>query len=422
MARTAQYCQRPSGPSAGNHGQWNLGISDISNQNNGTDTGDTINTVNTPGIASNLYMRVLGNASSGTSTHYLRKNAGTTSPLTSPIGAGVANQEIEDTTHSDALIAGDVISGAFQNGGGGTVDFTVRGIIFKALNFTSATYGSFNWLGNVASTTAYYRFTSGVFSTTEAANLQLEMSVPGTFKNLNMGLLGSSTRSTDTNYSLRINGLTSPVAGTCIVAVPGGGGLQYSDTTHSDAVAVNDLLDRTVITGSGAGSCVGLGMFVFQTTNETSMYVVASTTTKTIVAAAVSYEGLNGRMDLTAAEASVQTKSGVPQTISQGYVYIVTNTITGAGSCTLRKGAADTAVTIPITGLTAGPFRDTTHSVSLVATDEVDSQWTGGAGGTSMTVAMIAYKTQLQHGALRRNASMNGLGAGGPFFSNPLSA
>lgn len=69
---------------------------------------------------------------------------------------------------------------------------------------------------------------------------------------------------------------------------------------------------------------------------------------------------------------------------------LVSTASSGAGSVTLRKNGADTALTVTLTASTTGHYTDSTHSISCVAGDVLTFSCTKGGSGT-LNVPLVRF-------------------------------
>lgn len=343
----------------------------------------------TAGIISNLYVRVTANTNAGSITFRTRKNS-TDGNISIPIANSLTGT-FEDTTNTDTVAAGDKLNYRSSTGGAtGTMTYTIMSCIFDATTnyVTKLVCDGTNM--TTAGLTVYFPVsgqTAGLTST--EANVQHRIKKAGTLKNLCISST-SNTRTTDTVFTMRVNGvdtaLTCPVVGSTF-------GFD-EDTTHTVSVAVDDLIDFRVTSGSGTGT-LGLTnlMVEFETTTRhgfidaggygtTADLVVNANTTNYII------PGGDARVYTTGAE--VKLKARMRMNSSNLTIALTANTVSDPSTFKLRVNGADVTQTIPITGNTTGYFVDTTHSDMITPTDEFNYQLLTGATGTSMTIKQMS--------------------------------
>lgn len=94
---------------------------------------------------------------------------------------------------------------------------------------------------------------------------------------------------------------------------------------------------------------------------------------------------------LSATEADVENPVRTAGTASKLFVRVTQNGVNQNSTLTLRQNRADTSLVATITASTTGEFEDTTNSVSLAATDEIDWEATvpAVAGTNTITISVI---------------------------------
>ncbi len=289
----------------------------------------------------------------------------------------------EDTTHSAAINSTDkvnwrlfvpsvpgshsvTLSHAFARFSSATDTYQ------KFLAFQSdagATYGSVT--RSFPSLNTYL-----VFGTGNESTIAHKFYTAGTLQKAQC-YLSANTRDSTTTLSSRINGVDGTVAVSITASTSG----LFEDTTHSDAVAVNDLINMGIIgtVGTGSGTFDNVGM-EFVTTNKKShmFFAYANTPTRSGVSE-TSYLPLSSGNIFAGAENREQYKSRFTATVTNLQILISTNLMTTAGTFDFRLGGVSQALTTSVTALTTGLFEDATNSVVLAIGDLVNYRFISGA-------------------------------------------
>lgn len=352
---------------------WGIYISGIANVT--TETNQQL-TYRAAGTFSNLYIRVLTNATSATSTFRTRQNAADGSLVIS-IGAGTTG-EFEDTANTDTITAGDEWNYSFAAGAGGTVTYGSASILFSANANTVCVLAQTNLNFSTASTTRYIGLASNNTSSTLEADGEQEINSAGTLKNLFLNI-NSNTRTTTTTFKTRKTGVAD---GNLSISVTGSSTGLFEDTANSDTVAANDLWNYSFTTGTGTGT-ISWGPFSvnFETTNSKFVSGGGSNLGLAQAAGTTNYLGIGAGNNPSTTETDRTTETNLICSISNFVIYISANATTASSTFEVRKNQGTTACSISISAGTTGLFEDT-DSVSYIATDEVNVSFTAGTGGT----------------------------------------
>lgn len=169
----------------------------------------------------------------------------------------------------------------------------------------------------------------------------------------------------------------------------------FTDSSHTDTVAVGDLMTYR-LPASGASNTGKVSFFsvVFtDDSNDSSRFVCSSTggtsgsTFNT--SSSTFYAGLVGEFNtLATADAStdiVPFQMELAGTVANMEVHIKTNT---KSTCTarLRKNAANSNVVVSITANTTGRFSDTTNTEAISVGDKLDYSFSTGTGAGNMVI------------------------------------
>lgn len=204
-----------------------------------------------PGTLRNLYVRVSANARTTATTVAVRKN-GADGNLNISIGSG-ATGAFEDTTNTDAIVAGDLINTRTTTGTGtGTITIELTSCFHDATSGADQMYAASNGTGSSltsASSTGRSKIAGDIRALSVSETDAQLTEHAGTFSNLGVRVI-TNGRSTQTDVMLRKN-----AADTALVVQIGAGATGYiEDTTHSETFADGDLSSVRWTTGTGTGT------------------------------------------------------------------------------------------------------------------------------------------------------------------------
>lgn len=337
------------------------------------------------GVVSNLWVRVVSNGVSATSTISSRVN-GSAGNQSVPVTSG-STGDFTDSSNTDTLADGDTFSSQTTVGAGGTTfNPSLYSYKFAASADTVALLSNTaNISGGAASTTYYFSLTGGFSSliTTEA-NVQTKMKHAGTLSHWYFWVQ-TNGRTTDTIYRSRINGSN----GNLLVTVTGSSTGGFSDTSNSDTYAVDDLVCISGTTGTGSGNVIA-GQQIHNTTTDRTMTLAAGVSSLVINASVTAYFSSTGHLANVATEINTRGEIAFDATASKLEIYISANTVSATSNLRLRKNGANGNQNVSITASTSGWFDDPSNSDSLTAGDEFNYQLITGGSGTSLTVQMVA--------------------------------
>lgn len=255
--------------------------------------------------ASGLAVTVTANTNTGTTTVTLRNN---TADVTNTLSISTLSTGLfEDTTHSDSVASGDVLSASITPAGAaGTV--SVSGIRVKLLHLLNAnvTEKFIARTSTAYSTASVDRFSviAGILnaqSTESNCQTPVSLKANGTFTNLHF-YVSSNGRSTTTTVTLRVN--AADVNNT--VSITSGATGLFEDTSNNDTVSDTDLLDYKITTGTGAGTLQGesAGIRLSTTTIAQYMHAIGHGGLGGVPANTVIYNALSGGLGTNTTESN----------------------------------------------------------------------------------------------------------------------
>jgi len=340
------------------------------------------------GTFSKLLVRFSTNSKSTTTTFQSRKNGVAANMLIS-IPAGVTG-DFEDTTNSDTIVSGDTYTARLVPGADGSMIINLHQVSFEAATSSVVYYGGTSSFGGISGVQYLGALSLINFNATEA-NAQVRVPHSGTLKNLRLHVGPNDDASAET-FTTRINGAPGNIS----ISVPATTTGFFEDTTNTDAIAANDLVNLH-FTGTGTGPLGAIGYnlnFVnVQLDGSTSIALVGGLVSGgTLSTGLTRYVSIFG-FEHDTAEATAQFVLRSYKTVSKMWFKVLTNATTGASTLTFRKNSADTSITASIPTATTGTFTDDSHTVDLAPTDRVDFQLINGGGGSLVWAALSALMT-----------------------------
>lgn len=340
----------------------------------------------TPGALSGLTIKVIQNNFTSAVTFKSRIGGVDGNQLVT-VGAGLTG-DFQDTTHTDNLAgAGELLSVMLtipaQSG-----SFTyVLGSLKFLPTATTDTVVLHQALG--AGTTAgasatHYKSLSGLGSTqTTESREQFKVKIAGTYKNLFVNI-DTNTSTKTTTFRFRKNGAN----GNMNVAVAAGLTGIFEDTSNTDTVAVDDLVNTIATTLSGATGLITYGNVGVSFVGTAAKYhlICATHDGTSLNSNQTGYAAIAGALALiSSTENDCKALAGIGAVLSNLEVRVITNTITASTTVRTRKNNANGAQTLTIGAGLTGVFEDTSNTDSVVATDYVNYQIvTPSPGGTAI--------------------------------------
>ena len=339
------------------------------------------------GTLSNLYFRLSSN-DRGASTMRVRVNVGDGNQNVS-IGAS-ATGEFEDTSNTDAIAAGDEFALRLVTGAGGTTFvLEAQGWLFAPTTNTAERFVTAGGGGISTASTTFFNLIGGIEGDVTASEngQEQKFQTAGTLSN-GIVLLRTNTRSTNSTFRSRVNNGNGNIAIT-IASTDTSGFLE--DTSNTDTIAANDLVNTSITLGTGTGT---LRFFLtgadFITTNSKFMILGGLGIGRNQLANVTSYSHMAGNLILAATtEAFLQSDPNIAFTGSNATIYVSAITMTDASTWRLRiNGGNGNQVISSIT--TTGRKEDTTNTDAIVSGDDICWEFITGATGTSATLSLLS--------------------------------
>jgi hypothetical protein len=342
---------------------------------NETNEGRAQLTADVDAYYSKLYVSVIANASTGTSTVHFRINGanGNQSVSFATTAVGV----FQDLTNSDFVAAGDEIGIQLDRGGGGNVNLGVIASYANPGRFYSQVggFGSANF--SAASTTTECSELSVFRSSGVGDNGRIRVRTPFTAKNMqvNISVNGKSTTTTVQMKKTGANAAPNVAVGSGVVGI-------VRDLSNSESYASGDTLYYEVITGTGTGNftvtCCSRGTEWANKAVQLSWLMVTGIANN---GTGDSFLPFGGNQTNLGTESSVEIPLYGSGTVDLFQVRISANAVAAAGvQFIVRKNGADTTLKNVITG--TGTFLDSTNSFTFVDGDKICLKYTRPTAAT----------------------------------------
>ena len=357
-----------------------------------------------PGVFSRLYVRISANTFTQTAVFSFTKNAvGGNQTVSVPT---TVTGEFQDNSHSDSVVSGDLV--CMQNNmivGTGSLTYPILALLFSgATNPTDETLAFAGRTGafNQSAVTRFVPIagsdsgSGSAIGTGTEANAQFKMKIAGTLSNLEV-FVASNARTGATVFNVRIGAAN----GNNTISVGAGLTGLFEDTTHTDAISINSLINYSVVLDTETNA-LGCSFISVKYAASAYHYIVADAgTTNTLAAGPVTYwnsisgdsNGIASASWNSTSETTVMCLAQFPHTLSNLETFVSqSSTLTSASTLTIRKNAANGNQVISIPAATTGYFEDTVNTDVLIGSEEINYQLVVGGvatGGRHMTVNSV---------------------------------
>lgn len=332
------------------------------------------------GTFSSLTCNVIFNAATANSTFSFRKNtAAGNETLTVPTGA---TGNFEDVVNTDTVAATNVLAYQFVQGSAGTVTVRVRSSHFTSTSIANGTaliLGSgFNNTFTAVSETDFMAFPSGGANTTEA-NEQIKALTDGTLRNL-YSQVTVNTRSSTSVYHSRINSADKNLT----ISWAGGVTGIAEDTANTDAVNSSDLINLSIVLGTGGGLTLNERALSASLTTTNNNFVLAGNAGAGLAVSAQTLYTNFGFSGNSVAESDFRQRVGMSLRASQLWLFISVSTTTAASTIQFRVDSGNGNQLVSPGAAATGAFQDTANSDKLRAQSLIAFRNDVGAG--SLTI------------------------------------
>ena len=307
------------------------------------------------GTFNNYYTRISSNSVSATSTITLRKN-GSNGNINVSLGAG-ATGDFFDTTNSDTITSGDLMSYGLVIGAGGT---TISQIASNIVFTGTGSYTQYQWASiatSVASTTNYFPLGCNASTGIAESIAQVVFRDTGTLKN-GFASATANTRSTATTVTSRINAAPGNISVSITASTTG----VFEDTVNTDSITSGIAVNMATTTGTGAGNCIHSGGCAYVPGARFPSFGFLGTGNTTTTGTGAEYTCLGGTLFGNNSGSGPQF-SGIPVMFSNLFATISANAgSSGSSTAVSYIGGAVANQTATIGFGATGYFEDTTNN------------------------------------------------------------
>lgn len=338
------------------------------------------------------------NAATGTSTLRTRKN-GADGGQSISVAASTTGQH-EDASNTDSLTAGDTFNYVNEL----IVSWGAQQITYSCLRESSGSVmlscGS-ELVSLSTGTTRYFSIVGSIFESATEVQRQRTFQAASTLSRLRAWCTTNSSSSGSQTVRTRKNAGNGAQSVTYAAGVTGAA----EDTTNTDSLVAGDEAN---FSATGAGD---LGFTISHIRVKSASSSAQLINTRGAAATADQYFAISGRYTSAASEANTEVTARGAFTLENLYLYISANTAT-AGNLYIRKNRTNTAVTVAISSGGTGVLEDTTNTVDITATDEIN-YFLDITSGASVTLQMMSCEMIATAGAValrRYSLPLTGVG------------
>lgn len=338
------------------------------------------------GVMSKLEVIVSANTIATSATTVRNRLNGANGNLSVSIGAGLTGS-FTDASNTQTIAAGDDYNyQVITPNTSGSITVRCANTVFAATTNTVGKYINRNAVRS-ATTPFYEVMAGGSVTGTVEANAQVKAKTAGTAKNLFSNVVSNSSAAT-TTIRFRKNGGN----GNMVISIGAAATGQFEDTSNTDSVAVDDLINYVTTKGDANSMTWGICTACeFETTDSTGL-IIEGQSGGTVNANLTRYIGIGSDGGADATEASVGGLAQVAGTYSKLACFITANTVVGASTLKFRKNAGNGNQSVSITSLTTGFFEDASNTDTVATTDTIDTQLITNTVGTSLTLLLSSMK------------------------------
>jgi hypothetical protein len=351
--------------------------------------------IRSAGTFSNLSALIPTNTSS-TITTGVSRIGGVNGSMSISIGASTTG-EFTDANDSDAVVSGNLYNFLFSSPSGtGSYTPTAVNAVWQSTTPTIkklAQFGSTPFNG-----TCYMPLfgTGFVSSATGEATIQLKSEIAGTLENFYAYCGANTNSSTASTAGSRIGGSNGNLSISIPASATGAFEDQFSVTGHNDSISTGTTINYVGTCATGKAISLRATGVDFISSGNTWLIGAMQGTLQAASAGTTYYNTVGGTIAITqwTTESLVKLTSRLAFQASNLGCVISSNSVTGASTVALRQNGSTTALSASVTGSTTGIFEDTTHTVTIAATDQINYIITCGAGGTTLKVGgiwMVGY-------------------------------
>ena len=234
--------------------------------------------------------------------------------------------------------------------------------------------------------TAYWGIGNGrrVTSLSSEASVSKKFKTTGIISNISCRVQSSTTTGTTTVF-LRLNAGNGNGTFTIGIATTG----EFVDTTNTDSIAVDDLVDYS-ISGGTTGS---LNIRNFACVWDSNCAAYQTLTNYSLGTGVTAYAGFGGA-SITTTEADAQFQTRSYAIWSNLGAYCSVNSSTTNVTVKSRINGADGNQLVTITALTTGYFEDTSNTDNITYNQQINHVF---AGATTASVTILSVASQMRY-------------------------
>ena len=330
------------------------------------------------------YIKVPSNNVDNASTIRFRDDATDVGPNISV--AANTTGTFEDST-SASIASGSLVNWNLTIGAGAHGDAITVSILSGILSDTAGGKPVYQanhvgTLGIVAQATTEYFAVKGNFSLNELleTNVKYKIRYASTFSNLLIDISDNTVSATST-ATLRDDAADTSLVASITADTTG----TFEDNSNTASVASGSDIDYEITGGIDAMGGNLNTRFLNMTSTATSSNVVASSLSSARNFGTTVYIPLGGTNIGSTTETNAQSKPRYTVNLKNLFFLISANTIDDNTDVTLRVNGADSSLAAQVATLTTGVFEDTTDTISVAATDEVNYSFVIGGTLGSIT-------------------------------------
>ena len=343
-------------------------------------------TYRTAGTLSLLYIYISTNNLNGTSTFKTRKNGGDGSMSISINGS--ATGDFEETEDTDSVSVGEEWGVVLVAGGSsGTILARLSTTVFDASSDTVIRHAAINFPNFGGDPVQYYGISddaNGLSNTTEG-RARFDVGTSGTFQNLFV-YISVNDLSTASDIKFRVDGAD----GNMSISIGSGQTGIFEDTENTDSVVEGNDVNYSLDGGTGSNFIAEvISVEWVSTTNKFHSVWGRSVGIVDILDGETKYLPFGGDCIAQISEANVDAAIQIPATVSDLCCYSRYNSCNGITDVYVRKDGTNTAVTVEIPAYGTGQYNDTSNSVEITASEEVNYAVAVGGSSGGMEVTLI---------------------------------
>ena len=339
-----------------------------------------------------LYVRVISNDNSQSTTVRSRKN-GANGAQSVSFGDSESGFK-EDTANSDSLADGDTYNTQIVTGAGNHGESTEFSIISYTLDHAGdeTIIACVSFAESVGDGLTVYVNPFGEFQEVATeADTKYRVRVAGTLSDLRV-FLKTNTIDTASTFRTRVNGTN----GNLSVSITGDQSGQFEDTTNTDSISSGDQINYQIVTPVSCMSSDAHEFTMAHMKNDSAgrnVVVGNSVAGSPISLSFAEFAPLESGNIQTTTEANTKVKARFAFDAKNYFVRILSNTLDAATSFLLRKNGADTTLDVSVGAAATGEFEDTTDTISIVATDEINHEFDGTPSSSGLlTYSYIGFE------------------------------